>query len=69
MRSVPVRNSTPQATETSMNSACAAWMTRRQSCRSASDPNHTEQSRNGTQWLITWKPVSAGEWNVCHSTQ
>ena len=48
-----------------MNRACAAWIRRRQSYRSASDPKYTENSRNGTQWLMTSKPASAGEWNFC----
>ena len=52
-----------------MNRACAAWIRRRQSYRSASDPKYTENSRNGTQWLMTSKPARAGEWNFCHSTQ
>src|SRR5690242_13713358 len=64
-----VRNSTPHAAETVMNSSWAAWMTRRQSYRSASAPNDTDSSRNGTQWLITWNPAKAGEWNFSHSTQ
>src|SRR5690348_15503021 len=44
-------------------------MSRRQSCRSASEPKYIENSRNGTQWLITSKPTSAGAWNFCHNTQ
>ena len=52
-----------------MNSTCAPWISRRQSYRSASEPKYTENSKNGTQWLMTSKPVSAGEWNFCHSTQ
>ena len=45
-----VRNSTPQAIETNMNNACPAWITRRQSKRSASAAEvDAENSRNGTQ--------------------
>ena len=51
-----------------MNSTCAPWISLRQSCRSASAPKYGDSSRNGSQWLITSKPVRAGEWNFCHST-
>jgi hypothetical protein len=52
-----------------MNSPCEAWMRRRQSKRSARVPKGTANSRNGNQWLTTWKPTSAGEWKVSQSTQ
>jgi len=65
----PLKNSTPQLIETSMNSPCEAWMSRRQSYLSASAPKYTDSNRNGSQWLITAKPASSGDWNVCHSTQ
>ena len=68
-RSVPVANSSPQHADTDMNSSCAPWMSLRQSCRSASAPKYGDSSRNGSQWLNTSKPVSAGEWNFSHSTQ
>ncbi len=44
-----------------MNRAWPAWMSLRQSYRSASPPGYTEKSRNGTQWLMTANPPRAGE--------
>ena len=67
--SVPVRNSRPQLRDTTANRPWAIWMMRRQSYFSANPPNSTENSRNGSQWLITWKPTSHGDWNTSHSTQ
>ena len=52
-----------------MNSPWPAWMSLRQSYRSASDPVYTENRRNGTQWLMTAKPASVGEWNAWKMTQ
>ena len=66
---LPVRNSTPQPRDTNANSPCAIWMMRRQSYFSARPPKSTDSSRKGSQWLITWKPTSHGEWKVCQSTQ
>ncbi len=60
--SVFVAKSTPQAIDTAANSSCPAWMTRRQSNRSARAPNGIDSSRNGSQWLNTSKPASTGEW-------
>ncbi len=68
-RSSPVMNRMPQDADTAMNRACAPWMSLRQSWRSASAPKYGDSSRNGSQWLMTSKPVSAGEWNFSHSTQ
>jgi len=44
-RSVPVRNSTPQASDTSINNPWATWISLRQSKRSASAPAYTEKIR------------------------
>jgi hypothetical protein len=52
-----------------MNSACDPWMSLRQSKRSARAPKYGDSSRNGSQWLMTSKPVSAGEWNRFQMTQ
>jgi hypothetical protein len=67
--SVPVANRMPQQADTAMNSSWAPWISLRQSMRSARAPKYGDSSRNGSQWLITSKPVSAVEWNRCHSTQ
>jgi len=68
-RSVPVRNSAPQASDASINSPWATWMSRRQSNRSARAPAYTEKIRYGTQWLMTAKPPRVGEWNDSKMTQ
>ena len=44
-------------------------MSLRQSKRSARAPAWTENRRNGTQWLMTAKPASVGEWNAWKMTQ
>jgi len=44
-------------------------MSLRQSNRSARAPVYTEKTRNGTQWLMTAKPASVGEWNDSKMTQ
>ena len=68
-RSAPVRNSTPHASDASINSPWATWMSRRQSKRSASAPAYTEKIRYGTQWLMTANPARVGEWKDWKMTQ
>ncbi len=61
IRSVPVRKSSPHDSDATMNRIWPAWISFRQSYRSASAPEYTEKSRNGIQWLMTAKPASMGE--------
>ena len=62
-------NSRPQLSETPMNTSMPTWIMRRTLTRSAMTPATPESSRNGTQWAMTAKPASAGEWNFWNSTQ
>ena len=64
-----VANRMPQHTDAAANRPSAIWIRRRQSKRSARLPKNTEKNRWGSQWLITAKPASNGEWNACHMTQ
>jgi len=68
-RSVPIRNRTAQASDASIKSAWATWMSLRQSKLSARTPAYTENTRYGTQWLMTAKPASVGEWKDWKMTQ
>ena len=52
-----------------MNMSIAIWITRRESNRSARAPKYTEKKRNGSQWVSTATPPSAGEWNFSNMTQ
>ncbi len=52
-----------------MKSSMPTWMMRRGSKRSASAPEYTENSRNGSQCESTAKPASAGDWNFWNIIQ
>ena len=45
------------------------WITRRGSKRSASDPDHTDRNRNGSQCDSMAKPAKAGERNFSNMIQ
>jgi hypothetical protein len=68
-RIVPVRKRIAQASEASISTPLAIWMSRRQSKRSARAPAYTEKSKYGTQWLTTANPASVGEWKASKMTQ